>query len=98
MKYIAFVYKNTTTHTTAEEWQAFFDQARASGLFSGGGGFGVNYRLGNPQIDDLTEKVSGFLLFDGDDLAAVAELLESHPVVVKGGSIALCEMPKTIAA
>ena len=90
MQYIAFVYKNTREITTAEEWQDFFLRARAAGIFAGGGAIGPNYRLGNREIPDLSEDISGFMRFEAEDLEELAKLLDSHPVVRKGGSIALC--------
>ncbi len=33
--------------------------------------------------------------FDADDLNALRALLEDHPVVKHGGTIELCEMPKS---
>lgn len=32
--------------------------------------------------------------FDADSLEAVTLLLERHPLVVHGGSVELCEMPR----
>jgi len=97
MHYIAFVYKNTREPTTAEEWQDFFARARAAGIFRGGGAIGITYRLGDPEIPDLSDDISGFMRFETEALGELTELLDSHPVVRKGGSIALCEVPKCTA-
>ena len=33
--------------------------------------------------------------FDAEDRAKLLELLKQHPVVLHGGSVELCEMPKS---
>ena len=33
--------------------------------------------------------------FDADSLDALTDLLKCHPTVVHGGTIEICEMPKT---
>jgi hypothetical protein len=43
----------------------------------------------------ITEGIDGFMRFDADSLEALTDLLKHHPTVVHGGTIEICEMPKT---
>ena len=63
----------------------FFAVARESGVFQGGSG----------DVADITERIDGFMRFDADSLEALTDLLKRHPTVVHGGTIEICEMPKT---
>ena len=43
----------------------------------------------------MTETVGGFMRFDSDDPEELRALLMEHPVILHGGTIELCEMPKS---
>jgi len=94
MEYAAFVYKNAKELTSKEEWTEFFDRARETGMYRGGYALGIHYKIGNFAIDELTDSISGYLHLEADELEKVIALLRTHPVVAKGGSISLCEVPK----
>lgn len=95
MEYILFIHKNTDKPTTQEAWDSFFATAKDSGLFAGGSEIANRIQLGEKVVPDITEQVGGFMRFNADSLAAVRELLEQHPVLTCGGTLELCEMPKT---
>jgi len=39
--------------------------------------------------------VAGYMLFEADDVNKIQRLLELHPVVIEGGTVELCEAPRT---
>ena len=39
--------------------------------------------------------IAGFMRFDSDNRQAVLDLLQKHPVVLHGGTVELCELPKS---
>jgi hypothetical protein len=51
--------------------------------------------IGDPQSAQSTKHIGGFMRFDADNRAKLLELLQLHPVVLHGGSVELCEMPRT---
>jgi len=95
MEYILFIHKNATTSAAAEEWTAFFDEARTSGMFAGGSEIGNGIMLGKQHAPSITDSVGGFMRFDTEDKNALLRLLETHPVLVHAGTLELCEMPKS---
>ena len=95
MEYIAFMHKNTATNPTPDEGEAFFQIARASGLFRGGSAIGSRQTVGGGEVPDLTDNIDGYMRFESDSYEALVRLLESHPVFTNGGTIELCELPKT---
>lgn len=95
MEYITFMHGNTDGPPTNEEWEAFFDLARQSGLFRGGSAIGKRTTLGKGFVPDITDHIEGYMRFDSDRLEDLTELLRQHPVVVHGGTIELCELPGT---
>jgi hypothetical protein len=94
-QYLLLIQNNAKTKTTPVEWDAFFVVAKASGLFKGGSALGERIVVGDPQSAQSTQHVGGYMRFDADDRAKILELLKQHPVVRHGGSVELCEMPKT---
>ena len=72
---------------TEAEWDRFFELAKESGFFQGGSGSG--------GVPDITEHIDGYMRFAADSLDALTKLLKQHPTVVHGGTIEICEMPKT---
>lgn len=92
-QYLLLIHDNETSASTAAEWAAFFAQAKATGFFSGGSEMGEKVVLGAtvPTSDHL----AGYMRFDCDDRAALLDLLKSHPVVLHGGSVELCHLPRS---
>ena len=39
--------------------------------------------------------IGGHMRFNAHDLEEILTLLHSHPVVVNGGTVEVCELPKT---
>ncbi len=95
MEYILFIHNNARTRASAEEWDCFFTKARASGMFAGGSEIANRQLLGMQPGLCITDSIGGFMRFEADDKSALLQLLESHPVLVHGGTIELCEMPRT---
>lgn len=95
MQYILLIHGNAHSHITADEWNAFFASARESGLFKGGSAIGARTVVGENQSVTSTEHIVGYMRFDSEDRQPVIDLLQQHPVVVHGGSVELCEMPKS---
>ena len=69
--------------------------AHATGSFRGGSEIGQRIVLGNTQSAESTRHVVGYMRFDADDKPNLLELLQTHPVVRHGGSVELCELPKS---
>jgi hypothetical protein len=95
MEYIALVHKNTDSLPTAEEWRCFFDAANETGMFRGGSEIGSRRAVGSKEVSDTTLNIGGYMRFDSEDVNPVLELLNKHPVIRHGGTIELCEMPKS---
>ena len=95
MQYITFMHANTDRETTKGEWDTFFDLAQASGLFRGGSAMGKRWTIGKEDAPVLTDHIGGYMRFDSESVDDLLELLEKHPTVLRGGSIEICEMPKT---
>ena len=94
MQYLALMPNNADVEPAADAWERFIAAAGASGLFRGGSAIG-NRRVVGPGVPDTTRHVGGYMRFDADDIAPLLALLEQHPVVNCGGSVELCELPKT---
>ena len=93
MQYILLIYNNCVTQATSEEWEIFFTLAKESGLFKGGGEMDNGHIIGNKlEINDRLT-ISGYMRFDADDKGDLLRLLDSHPVVVHGGTVKLFELP-----
>lgn len=95
MEYILFIHNNTESETTATEWESFFEAARKSGLFLGGSEIANRTLIGRKDVTDITKSIAGFMRFESDSIEAVKSLLGKHPVLIHGGTLELCEMPKT---
>lgn len=95
MEYILFIYNNTDSATTKEQWDTFFTEANKSGIFLGGSEIANHTVMGNKSVEDITNEIGGFMRFESEDKSKILALLEIHPVVIQGGTVELCEMPKT---
>jgi len=95
MEYIAFMHGNTDTTPSRNEWDHFVALAGRSGLFRGGSAIGRRWMIGAKDVPDTTQHVGGYMRFDSDSLDELNDLLNQHPVVVHGGTIEICELPKT---
>ncbi|MGH1440346.1 MAG: hypothetical protein ACRBBR_09570 [Cellvibrionaceae bacterium] len=95
MEYILFIHKNTDTQMQKEDWDRFFTAAMDSKLFQGGSEISNRILLGGKDIADITHTIGGFMRFESNNIEAVKELLKNHPTLLNGGSLELCEMPKT---
>lgn len=95
MEYIALIHKNTESTPSAEEWSLFFTLANESGMFRGGSEIDNRQTVGNKEVADTTHSIGGYMRFDSDNLPPLLELLNKHPMVQHGGTIELCEMPKS---
>ena len=95
MEYITFMHGKKASGATAEEWDRFFDLAKKSGLFRGGSAIGQRFTIGEKEVPDITDNVGGYMRFDAESLDELTDLLKQHPTVVHGGTVEVCEMPKT---
>ena len=95
MEYITFMHGNTDSNPSNDEWDQFFELANGSGLFRGGSAIGKRLTIGEKDVPDTTEHVGGYMRFDADSPDDLTELLRRHPVVMHGGTIEICELPKT---
>ncbi len=94
LSYLVLIQDNTRTEPTDAEWIDFITTARESGMFEGGSTIGERVLLGESGSARSTRHVVGFMRFDTDDRQRLLDLLETHPVVRRGGSIELCELPR----
>lgn len=95
MEYILFIHNNTNRPTTKEEWNTFFTAAHQSGIFAGGSEIANRIQLGHKSVSDITKTIGGHMRFEAATLEEVTKLLKLHPVLLCGGTLELCEMPKT---
>lgn len=94
-QYILLIQGNAKSATSAEEWERFFTTARDSEMFRGGSEIGNRIVVGDSESAQSSEHIVGYMRFDSEDKAKILDLLKSHPVVMHGGSVELCEMPKS---
>jgi hypothetical protein len=94
-QYLLLIETNTKTRTRQEEWDEFFKSARESGLFQGGSAIGKQEIVGDADSAHSTDFIGGYMNFDSDDKQKILDLLQKHPVAMHGGSMHLCEVPKT---
>jgi len=95
MEYILFIHKNNDSQIPEKEWNVFFEEAKASGLFLGGSEIGARIQFGEKTVSDITQNIGGFMRFESTNLDPIKSLLNKHPIINHGGTIELCEMPKT---
>ncbi len=95
MEYILFVHGNSEVEARKEEWDNFFEAARSSGIFRGGSEIGNRILLGTKDVPNTTDSIAGYMLFESDSINDIKLLLELHPVYIAGGSLELCELPKS---
>ena len=95
MEYITFMHNNVDTQPTKEEWDRFFETARESGVFRGGSAIGKRSTVGNKEVPDVTGHINGYMLFESATLDELTKILEHHPIVLHGGTVEICELPKT---
>ena len=94
-QYIVLIQGNATSKATAEEWNQFIADARESGIFEGGSAIGKRTVLGDSHSAKSSEHIVGYMRFDSEDKQKLLDLLTKHPVVKHGGSVELCELPKS---
>lgn len=95
MEYILFIHNNVEQPTTEKQWADFLEAANESGLFIGGSEISPAVQIGSKQVPATTESVVGYMRFETDDLNKLKQLLELHPVRIQGGTLELCETPKS---
>jgi hypothetical protein len=94
-QYILLIQGNTKSEPTADEWNQFFTAAQQSGLFKGGSAIGDRSYIGDAESAKSSNHIVRFMRFDSIDKQKILDLLQKHPVVIHGGSVELCEMPKS---
>jgi hypothetical protein len=95
MEYVLFINENTDSSATDEEWELFFKEANESGMFNGGSEIRYSCLLGNKPSPKVSDNIGGFMRFESKEKQQLLKLLEKHPVYVHGGTLELCEMPKS---
>jgi hypothetical protein len=94
-QYLLLIQGNTKANPTQSEWDQFFAAAHQSGFFKGGSEVGKREFLGDAESATSSSHIVGFMRFDADDKGRLLDLLSRHPVILHGGSVELCEMPKS---
>ena len=95
MEYILFIHNNADQPATESQWEAFFSAASQSGIFNGGSEIGNSVQIGTKATTLASSSVVGYMHFQTDDINQLHKLLEIHPVYIQGGTLELCEAPKT---
>ena len=95
MEYILFIHKNINTETTRKQWEEFFIEANESGIFLGGSEISNQTQIGNKSVQKITDNIGGFMRFEAEKKDTILKLLKKHPVFIQGGTLELCEMPKS---
>ena len=95
MEYILLIHNNADQPTTEEQWNTYFSAARESAMFNGGSEIGSRIQLGSKNVISTTDSVVGYMRFEADDINKLHQLLELHPVYIQGGTLELCETPRT---
>lgn len=80
-------------------WDSFLSAARQSGVFTGGSAINRGELIGATDVNPISEKLAGHMRFSThgitDGLEVIRQLLLIHPTVLNGGTVELCEMPRT---
>jgi len=95
MEYILFIHNNANTATTEDQWDLFFIEANNSGIFQGGSEISNPLQIGKKAVSKITNNIAGFMRFESEDKNKILTLLEKHPIIIQGGTLELCEMPKS---
>ena len=94
-QYILLIEDNVRRPVLDQDWAAFFELAGQSGVFRGGSAMGKREVLGDRARAQSTDFLGGYMIFEAEDKQEILDLLEKHPVKLHGGSLHLCELPKT---
>ncbi len=94
-EYLLLIHGNENSPIPDEEWARFLTAAHQSGMFAGGSEVGRREFLGNAASARSSEHIVGFMRFDAVEKSRLLDLLKIHPVVVHGGSVELCELPRS---
>lgn len=95
MEYILFIHNDSDNLASESQWEAFFEAANQSGMFNGGSEIGKSIKLGEKPTPVATRTLVGYMRFQADDVNQLRKLLELHPVAIQGGTLELCETPRT---
>ena len=95
MEYILFIHNNVDAVTTNEQWEEFFKAANKSGIFLGGSEISEQIQIGNKPVQKITDSIGGFMRFEAKNKETILTLLQKHPVLMQGGTLELCELPKS---
>jgi hypothetical protein len=93
--YLVLIQNNAITAPSEADWERFFTAAQKTGWFQGGSALGRRTSVGNPDTLTSTAHLAGYMRFDAPDHGQLLDLLKDHPVVQHGGTVELCELPKT---
>lgn len=98
MEFILLIHNNARQSSTEEQWNLFFCAARQSGFFAGGSELKAGEVFG-AKSEPVSVRLGGYMRFktDGsaDELKKIHQLLQQHPTVLQGGSVELCELPRS---
>jgi len=76
-------------------WHSFFIAAKTSGVFQGGSEISNQCQIGKKSVPGVTNNIDGFMRFESENKNKILALLEQHPVIIQGGTLEFCEMPKS---
>ena len=94
-EYLLLIQGNAKSDATEDEWHQFLVAAQESGVFRGGSEIGERLLIGDADSMKSTDHVAGYMRFDSEDRQQILDLLERHPVVTHGGTVELCELPRS---
>ena len=94
-QYLLLIHGNTKSAPNDQEWESFFVAARTSGMFQGGSEVGAKEIIGDQTPIHTSAHIEGYMRFDTDDKPALLALLQQHPIVLHGGTVELCALPKS---
>lgn len=93
--YILLMHADTVREVPDELWQAYFSMLREKGIFGGGSSIGdgeIMRKDGRPSR--ITERLSGYIRVQAEDMAAAKALVSGNPVFECGGSVEIRELPR----
>ena len=62
---------------------------------AGGSEIDNRTQIGDKSVRPITDSIGGYMRFESNDINKIHELLKLHPTSIQGGTLELCEMPKT---
>ena len=94
--YIFFMHDDAAGETAEGAWVAYFSTLRRDGRFNGGSAIGDGVcvrKLG--LAPEPTRRIVGYIRVSANSLEEARDLVRGNPVFEAGGTIEICELPRT---